>query len=116
MLIPILILITFIILSYIFRSTWLHLFKESHDEIHTAEMYSKLDAKQLCPKCGEEMELGRAIINYRDNNLPFLSPHEVPTFLRRKVRMAPTLTGNPFYPLPQTVYRCHLCGILLDHH
>jgi hypothetical protein len=116
MLIPILILINFIILSYIFRSTWLHLFEESHSEIHTAEMYNKLDTKQLCTKCGEEMEEGRAIINYRDNNLPFLCPHEGPTFLRRNVRTAPTLTENPSYPDPQTVYRCHVCGIFLDHH
>ena len=116
MLIPILILTTSIIFLFIFRSTWLHLFEESNDKITNGKIYNKLDVRPLCPKCGVEMEEGRAIINYRDNKLPFLYPHEVPTFLRRNIRMAPTLTENPFYPEPQTVYRCHACGIFLDQY
>lgn len=114
MVIPILVLVISVVILYEFRSLWFHLFEESHDETTAGELYNRLKAKQLCPKCGEEMEEGRAIINYRDDKLPFLSPHEIPTFLRTNIRMGPTLTGNPFYPEPRKIFRCHACGTMLD--
>jgi predicted RNA-binding Zn-ribbon protein involved in translation (DUF1610 family) len=113
MLIPFLILTTAVILVFSFRSTWLHLLEQSPDDAVTDKM-QRIVVTQLCPKCGEEMEKGRAIITYRDDTLPLLYPHEVPTFLRRDIRMAPTLTMNPFYPEPQTVYRCPACGVIVE--
>lgn len=112
--VPLLILTTSVILLYKFRSRWLHLFTKSPDEAKQEQMHSDLNPQQLCPKCGEAMEAGRAIITYRDDTLPFLCPHEVPTFLRSNIRMAPTLTQNPFSPEPRTVYRCRACGIIVD--
>jgi hypothetical protein len=114
MIVPILILTISIVVLYKFRSIWIPLFNKTPDEDLLKAIHRIQSIQQLCPKCGEEMEGGRAIINYRDDTLPFLSPHEVPTFLRTNIRMGPTLTGNPFYPEPKKVYRCHTCGVIMD--
>ncbi len=114
MIVPILAMTIFIMILYKFRSMWIPLFKKSPDEAVLKVIHGIKSVQQLCPKCGGEMEAGRAIINYRDDNLPFLSPHEIPTFLRTNIRMGPTLTGNPFYPEPRKVYRCRACGVILD--
>ena len=116
MLVPILILITSVVILYQLRSMWLPLVQKSPDDATLEQMRGRIHIRPVCPKCGEEMEAGRAIITFRDDKLPFLSPHEVPTFLRTSLRMGPTLRGNPFHPEPRTVYRCHACGITIDAH
>jgi len=114
MLVPVLIVTTSAILLYKLRSMWIPLVQKSPEEATLEKMRGNIHIRKVCPKCGEELEAGRAVITYRDDKLPFLTPHEVPTFLRTSIRMGPTLTGNPFYPEPRTVYRCHACGITID--
>ena len=91
----------------------LNLFVASPDDVEVANIKRKLHPQPLCPKCGDVMEKGRALINSQNATLPFLYPHEIPTFLR-PAQTGPAFTQNPFNLMPQITYRCPTCGNLLD--
>jgi predicted RNA-binding Zn-ribbon protein involved in translation (DUF1610 family) len=91
----------------------LNLFIASPDEVAVANIKRNVHPQPLCPKCGEAMERGQALVQSQNTALPFLYPHEIPTFLRPS-QTGPAFTQNPFTPTPLTVYRCPACGFLLD--
>jgi hypothetical protein len=95
------------------RPMLLNLFIASPDEVEVANIKRKVNPQPLCPKCGAAMERGQALTNSQNMGLPFLYPHEIPTFLRPS-QIGPVFTQNPFNPTPHTAYRCPTCDYLLD--